>query len=137
MSHILVAAIAPLPFDNPLWVAGVIAIIGAVGVMVGNLLTQLRNGRKLDDNTKVTEASHAQGAEIKTLVNGTQTALLVKLEASEKALNAAHGEIRALREILTTLAAQLPKPATPLPESETRSGPRDPHLALTDPDRPR
>lgn len=110
----LLVAVAAWPFDNPAWVAGVVAVIGAIALMIGNLLTQLRNGRKLDDNTKVTEASHAQGAEIKTLVNGTQTALQTKLEASDKALNAAYSEIRSLRELLTALAADR-RPAGPDP----------------------
>lgn len=122
-----------MKFDDPAWVAGVLAIIAAMTTMIVTVVGVWWQGKKLTANTKLTEETRAQGQEIKSLVNGSQTALLSKIEASEKALDAAHGEVRAMRELFSLIAPNLRLPegaSLAAIVEEMRNGSREPLLAL-------
>ena len=102
---------SPMKFEDPMWVAGVIATIGALGLMGKGLIEQFKTNRKLDENTAVTTAVHQKSEVIEKLVNGTQTKLLAELQASKEALDMTHGEIRGLHELIGKLVPMVPQVA--------------------------
>lgn len=118
-------------FDDPASVAGMIAIIGGIGAMIVTVINAFFQNRRIAENTRLTQENNVQGAEIKGLVNGTQTTLIAKLETSEKALNMAHGQIRAQQDIITTLSKQL-RPLEPPVAVQVRSEVREPVVSMSD-----
>jgi hypothetical protein len=106
-----------IPWDAP----GTVLVIGAIGVLILNIIAAVSasvlaylakaqsatNEAKIAENTQLTAEAKAQGGEIKSLVDGTQSKLLEKLEAAQTASNQRDGEIRALHGLVSTLAQQL------------------------------
>jgi hypothetical protein len=101
--------------------ASIILIIGAFGTMMVTVIGTIAaafmayqakvqsvvNHVKLDENTKLTTAAVTANGEIKALVNGTQTALLQKLNDTQTTLNSTYAEIRSLRLLNASLSSHL------------------------------
>lgn len=96
-----------MKFEDPMWVAGVLAVIGGIGAMIVTLINSFRQNRKIDENTKMTAAAVQSTAKIEGLVNGTQTALLQKVAELQMALNVKFAEVRSLQVLNASLAAHL------------------------------
>jgi hypothetical protein len=89
------------------WTVTIIGTIAAAVMAYQAKVQSVVNHVKLDENTKLTTAAVVANGEIKALVNGTQTALLQKLNDTQTLLNSTYAEIRSLRTLNASLSANL------------------------------
>lgn len=100
--------------------AEVLTIIAAIGGLmtmfsaaVVNIIVALRNGRKLDANTKVTEAVNAKADVITTHVNGAATVAQATIDSQRQEithLRAVIGEQKQAALLAHVIAARTERP---------------------------